>query len=106
MLLDGRIVSDGEGIIAYLDQEMLAAQKSNLTVTAIVIGTRARTHLSSACQRVMNQPIKSEMTVNRYRGALLIEDGRSPDRVEIIAATAPTLPVVDDVFRRGLRAIQ
>lgn len=105
MLLDGRIISDGDGIIAYLDQEMFNAQQKNLMVTAIVIGTRARLHLTAACQRVMQQLSKPDTTVNRYRGALLIEDGRSPDRVEVIAGEAPTMPVVDDVFRRGLKPI-
>jgi hypothetical protein len=55
--------------------------------------------------KVMNQEIKDEVTVNRFRGVLLIEDGMNEDRVEVIHAESPVMPVEGNPFLRGLKRV-
>ncbi len=100
MLLDGRIITDGVEIIGYLDEKLEAVRKANHTATGIIIGSRARKFLSEACMRVMEQDLKDkeDVTVNRFRGVLLIEDGVNEDRVEVIHGKAPIKPVEGNPF--------
>lgn len=105
MLLDGQIITNGTEIIGYLDKKMQEVKANNEMTTGIIIGSRARKFLSEAAQKIMGQPVKEEMTVNRFRGAILIEDGDNIDRVEVVHAKAPTMPVTDNVLSRGLKRL-
>lgn len=93
MLVEGRVLKEGRDIVGYLDEKLHDLLSKGYMATGIVIGTQARSELSKACQEILGQKAKDDMTVNRFRNALLIEDGQSPWRVEIIFAKNPTLPV-------------
>jgi hypothetical protein len=105
MLLEGRIITDGMDLIAYLDTKLDEITAIGHTSTGIIIGTVARRHLSDACQKVMGQKLTKEITVNKFRGLLLIEDGVNPERMEVIHAEAPTMPVEGNPFKTGLKRI-
>lgn len=98
MYVDGVIITSGTEIVGYLDKKLTEIKKQGHTGTGIIIGTKARKMLTDACQKIMGQPHKNEITVNKYRGLLLIEDGVNPERVEIIHAVAPVLPVEGSPF--------
>ena len=100
MLIDGIVMKDGMDIVAYLDQKLSDIQKDGKTVTGIIIGSNARIALSRACQQVLGMPLKDEETVNRFRGALLIEDGEDKYRLEIVSGVSPTVPLEGDAFSR------
>jgi hypothetical protein len=104
-MVEGRIISTGHDLIAYLDSKFAGLREKGFTVTGIVIGSAMRKELTKECQRVMGQPMKEEETVNRFRGALLIEDGNDLKRVEVISARAPVLPVGTDAFIGGLKRV-
>ena len=82
----------GKDIVAFLDRSMHDLRASGEVVTGIVIGSQARRELSRMCQEIMGQSVKEDITVNRFRDALLIDDGEHPTRVEIIHAKRPVLP--------------
>lgn len=105
MLLQGNLMTDGQDLIRYLDEKFLDVKQLGHTVTGIVIGTVARERLSETCQKVMGQKRTKDLTINRYRGALLIEDGVNPERLEVIQAKSPTLPVDGDLFSKGLKRV-
>ena len=106
LMSDGTIISDGLSLVGWLDTEMDSIVKKGHMVTGIVIGSRARRVLTEGCEKAMSAKHREEMTVNRFRGALLIEDGIQGDRVEVIHAESPVLPVEGDVFSRGLKKIR
>lgn len=101
MLLEGRIIVDGMDLIRYLDAKFEEIKRINHTTTGIIIGTTARQWLSTACQKVMGQPQKNEVTINRFRGTLLIEDGMNLERLEVLHAKAPMIPVEGNPFTMG-----
>ena len=107
MLLEGRIIHNGMDIVRYLDEKLAAIKAADYTATGIIIGSVARKHLSITCQELMGQKsTKDDITVNRYHGVLLIEDGVNSDRVEVISAKAPTLPVEGSPFSVGLKRVR
>ncbi len=92
MLIDGEIINDGADMISYLDRKLQKnAQERNIT-TGIIVGTRVRLELTKACQKVMGQAGKPEMTVNRFRNVLLIEDRNNLDRLEVIHGVNVVMP--------------
>ncbi len=107
MLLKGRIITDGVDLISYLDAELDDIRNMGHTSTGIIIGTIARKYLSDACQKVMGQKLHKDITVNKYRGLLLIEDGVNAERLEVIHALAPTIPVEGNpfAFSKGLKRV-
>jgi len=105
MLLEGRIISDGMDLIAYLDTKIDEIASIGHSSTGIIIGTKARGYLSEACQKVMGQKMSKEITVNKFRGLLLIEDGVNPERMEVVHAESPTMPMEGNPFQRGLKRI-
>lgn len=105
VIVGGRVIKSGVDIMAYLDDTMDKVRQDKKMVTGIIIGSDARRYLSTSCQEVMGQKANPDETVNKYRGALLIEDGQNPFRVEVVYAKAPTMPVEGDLFSR-LRKVQ
>jgi len=92
MLIDDEIINDGADMISYLDRKLQQnAQERNIT-TGIIVGTRVRLELTRACQKVMGQVGKPDMTVNRFRNILLIEDGNNLDRLEVIYGVKVVMP--------------
>ena len=98
MHINGVVITNGMEIVGYLDKQLTAIKSQGHTGTGIIIGTKARKMLTDACQKLMGQPRKEEETVNKFRGLLLIEDGVNLERVEIIHAVAPVLPVEGGPF--------
>ena len=105
MLLNGRIISDGVELISYLDTELMHLKELNHTATGIVIGSSARKYLDKACKKVMGHKDDADLTVNKFRNVLLIEDGVNLDRLEIIHAKAPVSPVEGNPFSPGIKKI-
>jgi len=94
MLIDGELIKDGADMISYLDRKLQQNVHEKKITTGIIVGKRVRLELTTACQKVMGQMVaKPDMTVNRFRNVLLIEDGDHPDRLEVIAGVNAVLPV-------------
>ncbi len=85
MLVEGEIIKDGMSMISYLDRKLQEIVGKRKVATGIVIGSHTRKALTEACQKTMGQKFKSEETVNKFRGVLLIEDGEHSDRLEVIS---------------------
>lgn len=100
MLLDGEIIKDGSGIVRYLDRRLQEIHAQNKSVTGIVISTKLRMELSRACQSIMGKQYDPVETVNRFRDILLIEDGESEDRLEIIYGPRAIPPFEGNRFGR------
>ena len=93
MLVEGEIIKDGMSMISYLDRKLQEIAGKQKVATGIVIGSRTREALTEACQKTMGQKFKSEETVNKFRGVLLIEDGEHSDRLEVISGYGVVVPV-------------
>lgn len=93
MLIEGEIIKDGMDMVSYLDRKLEQIRVANKIATGIIIGTRARKELSKACQHILGQNPKEDITINRFRNVLLIEDGENGDRLEVVFGAAPVLPV-------------
>ena len=92
-MVENVIITDGLSMIAYLDRKFAEVIASNKMVTGIVIGSKSRKLLTEACQKTMGMALKVEETVNRFHGALLIEDGNNPERLEVISGVHITVPI-------------
>lgn len=91
-------IKDGASLVAYLDGEFERIRKMGHMVTGIITGTRTRKILSEGCQVIQGQSVKSEETINRFMGALIIEDGVNIDRLEVVHGKSPTLPKAENPF--------
>ena len=100
MLVDGEIIKDGSGMIRYLDRKLGEIAAQGKTASAIVISTELRLELTRACQAVVNKRYDPVETVNKYRGVMLIEDGESEGRLEVIYGPRVTPPVELSPFGR------
>lgn len=98
MLVDGEIIKDGMDMVRYLDRRLQEIAAEEKTVTGIIVSTEVRKALSVACQKVMGQSPNEEETVNRYRGVLLIEDGETKDRIEIVYGPEAVRPIEREVL--------
>lgn len=98
MLIDGLIIKDGMDMVGYLDGVMSQATSAGESVSGIIISSNLRTELTRACHKIMNVRGKEDETVNRFRGALLIEDGANADRLEVIKGRDITMPVDTSSF--------
>ena len=95
MLVDGIILKDGMDIVAYLDEKMAEAANEKRTVTGIIISTVIRADLSKACRKILSVKGGVEETVNKFRGALLIEDADNENRLEVIMGTVAPVETGD-----------
>ena len=84
---------DGMSMISYLDRKLQEIVGMKKVVTGIIIGSHTRKALTEACQKTMGQSSKTEETVNKFRGVLLIEDGDHTDRLEVISGYDVVMPV-------------
>lgn len=98
MVVNRKIILDGLEMVSYLDSELIRLKKMKRTATGIVIGSTARKHLDKACKKIMGHAENADLTVNKFRGVLLIEDGLNLERLEIIHAEAPAMPVEGNPF--------
>lgn len=101
MFIGQLLIKDGGDMISYLDQRLAEITRENKTATGIVISTAVRKELSRACQKVMGMPPNDSEMINRFRGVLLIEDGDTPDRLEVICGRGAISPVEGDPFNFG-----
>ena len=95
MLIDGIILKDGMDMVGYLDEKMAKAANNKRTVTGIIISTAAREELSKACRNIMGVKAGVEETINKFRGALLIEDADNENRLEVIMGTVAPVETGD-----------
>ena len=92
---DGVLLSDGYDLIKYLDEKMNRVVAEKRVVTGIIISKDLKKELSRACQVTMGMKPKDEETINKFRGALLIEDAINSDRIEVVVgniAPVETIP--------------
>ena len=101
MFIGQIMIRDGGDMISYLDQRLEEIRRSNKTATGIIVSTAVRKELSLACQKVMGMPPNPNELINRFRDILLIEDGDTPERLEVICGRGAVPPVEGDPFRLG-----
>jgi hypothetical protein len=102
MLVDGVLIHNGMDMVAYLDSKLQELGASGYTVTAIIASTEVRKELSSTCQRIMGIAPNSEELIARYRDVIIVEDGQSPDRLEVVCGRGALPPVEASPFARHL----
>ena len=100
MLVDGMIIQDGADMIRYLDRKLVENASNNLVTTAIVLSSDVRKELTKACQKVMGQTFTKEETIIRFRNILLVEDGLTSERLEVVAGPSAVAPVEGEPFLR------
>jgi hypothetical protein len=83
---DGVVINDGMEIISYLDKVLQENSAAKKTTTGIILGSRARVKLTQACKHVMGESnLNDEVTINRFKNVLIVEDGNDIDRIEVIS---------------------
>lgn len=100
MLIDGEIIRDGAGIVRYLDRRLNEVMSEGKAPTGIIISTPLRKELTRACQNIMGKTYDPVETVNRFRNVLLIEDGESEERLEVVCGKKVKPPVEGNPFGR------
>lgn len=100
MLVEGILIHDGGDMISYLDQKLQQIARENKSVTGIIVSTEVRRALSVACQKVMGHTPDPNETINKFRDVLLIEDGETPDRLEVVYGPRVIPPIESNPFNR------
>lgn len=100
MLMDGVLIHDGGDMVSYLDQKLQGIAADGKTVSGIIVSTDVRKALSQACMRIMGHKPDPNETINKFRDILLIEDGETPDRLEIVYGPRVVPPVEGTPFSR------
>lgn len=98
MVINGLVISDGAGVVRYLESRLQEIKAQNKLVSGIIISTNVRNELTKACQRIAGKTYDSAETVNRFLGVMLIEDGESRDRLEVVYGPKVVPPVEVNPF--------
>lgn len=100
MLLDGILIHDGGDMVSYLDRKLQEIGAVGKMVSGIIVSTDVRKALSLACQRAMGHTPDPDEIINKFRDILLIEDGETPDRLEIVYGPGVVPPLETSPFNR------
>lgn len=98
MLINGLVIADGAGVVRYLENRLQEIKAQNKTVSGIIISSNVRNELTRACQRIAGKTYDAVETVNRFLGVMLIEDGETKDRLEVVYGPKVVPPVEVNPF--------